>query len=163
MPAELIWRVHRARENPGKTVAVVIFILVLLGFSLVYFGLVLALLAALILFVALNAYFLPITVRFSDGGIDIDKRLFRTHYDWGQFRKWYRTTGGIVLSPFAHKTYLNNFRGVHLLLPEDPSPIIAYLEQRFAPQQPDDRLRLDDQPEDKPQNPSPPAGSAPLP
>jgi hypothetical protein len=115
-----------------------------LVFSAVYFGPLLALLALVLLFVALNAYFLPVTVTFSDRGIDINKRLFRAHYDWKQFRKWYRTTGGIVLSPFSHKTYLNNFRGVHLLLPDDPSAVIAYLERRFAPPEP--RLTLDGPP-----------------
>jgi hypothetical protein len=146
MPVELTWSVHRARENRGKTGIVLAFILMFLVFSAVFFGPVLALLAALILFVALNAYFLPVTVRLSESGIDIDKRLFKTHYDWKQFRKWHRTTGGIVLSPFSRKTYLNNFRGVHLLLPEDPSTVIAYLEKRFAPPPPDDRLKLDNEP-----------------
>jgi hypothetical protein len=152
----LTWTVHRAKEEPGKTAIVVSFIGMFLVFSAVFFGPVLALLAALILFIALNSYFLPVTVVFSDAGIDIDKRLFRTHYDWKQFRRWMRTSGGIVLSPFSRRNYLDNFRGIHLLLPADPSTVIAYLERRFAP--PEERLTLDDHPADEDTNSKSDAG-----
>jgi hypothetical protein len=152
----LTWTVHRAREEPGKTAIVLAFIGMFLVFSGVFFGPVLALIAALVLFVALNTYFLPVTVAFSDAGVDIDKRLFRTHYDWKQFRRWIRTSGGIVLSPFSRRNYLDNFRGVHLLLPPDPTPVIASLEKRFAP--PEQRLKLDDPPADEGTNSKSDAG-----
>lgn len=151
MADELIWRVHRAKESPRKTVVVMVFIAAFVVFTAVVFGPVLAVLALLILFVALNAYFLPITYTFTDSGIAIDKRLFKARYEWKQFRRWFRTTGGIVLSPFSHRSYLDNFRGVHLLLPEDPSAIVAYLERRFAPPKPDERLRLDETEEERSQ------------
>ena len=144
------WTVHRAKESRRKTTVAVVFIAAFVAFTLFVFGPVLALLAAVILFIALNAYFLPVTYTFSDSGIVVDKRLFKANYQWKQFRRWFRTTGGIVLSPFSRRTYLDNFRGVHLLLPEDPGAIVAYLERRFAPPPPDDRLKLDDTPAEDP-------------
>jgi hypothetical protein len=144
LPA-LSWSVHRARETPVRTAVVSFFIIVFLVFSLLVFGPLLALLAAVILFVALNSYFLPVTITFSDQGLVIDKRLYRARYEWKQFRRWFRTSGGIVLSPFSRRTYLDNFRGVHLLLPADPSAIIAYLDARFAPPPANNRLRLNDE------------------
>ena len=140
---ELTWTVHRARETPGKTVAVLVFIAAFLALTVYIFGPLLALLAAVILFVALNSYFLPFTVTFSDQGVVIDKGLYKARYEWKQFRRWFRTSGGIVLSPFSRRTYIDNFRGVHLLLPPDPSAVVAYLDKRFAPPPPDDRLKLD--------------------
>jgi hypothetical protein len=143
-PNQLTWSVHRARETPGRTVAALVFIVVFVVLAFWVFGPLLALLAALVFFLALNAYFLPITYTFTDTGIIVDKRLYKANYEWKQFRRWFRTTGGIVISPFSRRTYLDNFRGVHLLLPDDPASIVAYLEKRFAPPRPDDRLRLDE-------------------
>lgn len=161
--AELLsWTVHRAREAPAKTAVVLVFILAFVVFSWLVFGPVFGILAVVVLFLALNTYFLPITYTFTDKGIDVDKRLFTARYEWKQFRRWFRTTGGIVLSPFLHKSYLDNFRGVHLMMPADAGKarnskseartevwiedIVVYLEKRFAPPPVDDRLRLDDEP-----------------
>ena len=158
MAEPLSWTVHRAKETPRKTVVVSLFILVFVGFSWVAFGPMLGMLAVVVLFVALNTYFLPVTYTFTDKGIEVDKRFFTARYEWKQFRRWLRTSGGIVISPFSRKNYLDNFRGVHLLLPADKQgtlnerrettavrteDIVAYLEKRFAPPPPDERLKLD--------------------
>ncbi|MBM3332854.1 YcxB family protein [candidate division WOR-3 bacterium] len=183
MAEPLSWTIHRAKENPTKTVVASVFILAFVAFSWVVFGPMLAGLAVVVMFLALNTYFLPITCTFTEKGIEVDKRFFTARYEWKQFRRWFRTSGGIVISPFSRKNYLDNFRGVHLLLPVGerqtpnakrrkegtvrrenagerdthdarrmtPEPvrtedIIAYLEKRFAPPPPDERLRLDDEP-----------------
>ena len=138
----------------------------------------LGMLAVVVLFVALNTYFLPITYTLTDKGMEIDKRLFTARYEWKQFRRWFRTTGGIVISPFSRKNYLDNFRGVHLLLPVGSSRmskvegrmtndgqqmtddggqvtdavIVAYLEKRFAPPPVDERLTLEEPIEVRSQN-----------
>jgi hypothetical protein len=159
--AELLsWTVHRATESPAKTAAAAAFILAFVAFSWLVFGPVLGVLAVVVLFLALNTYFLPVTYTFTDKGIEVDKRLFTVRYDWKQFRRWFRTTGGIVVSPFSHVSYLDNFRGVHLMLPTergqtptaerrtsggvDTAAIVAYLEKQFEPPLADDRLGLDE-------------------
>jgi hypothetical protein len=159
----LSWTVHRARETPTKTVVASIFILAFVAFSWAVFGPMLGVLGLVALFLALNTYFLPITYTLTDKGIEVDKRMFAARYEWKQFRRWFRTTGGIVISPFSRKSYLDNFRGVHLLLPEDKrgtmndergttairtEDIVAYLQKRFAPPPSDERLKLDDEPKE---------------
>lgn len=123
-----------------KTAVVSVFLLAFVGLTLFAFGPALALVALIALFVALHTYFLPITYTLNDRGIEVDKRIFSYTYEWSRFRRWFRTSGGVVLSPFAERTFLDNFRGVHLLLPADPSTVIACLEARFAPPAPDPRL-----------------------
>ncbi len=147
MAEPLSWTVHRARETPTKTVVASVFVLAFVAFSWVVFGPMLGILAAVVLFLALNTYFLPITYTLNEKGIEVDKRLFTARYEWKQFRRWFRTTGGIVISPFSRKNYLDNFRGVHLLLPSDPQRVFNYLDKQFAPPPVDDRLRLDDEPQ----------------
>ncbi len=164
MDNHLSWTVHRAREAPGKTAVAGVFVAAFLVFSYLVFGFLLAMLAAVVFFLALNTYFLPVTYTFTDKGIEVDKRIFTARYEWKQFRRWFRTTGGIVISPFSRRTYLDNFRGVHLLLPSEErrtrneergaetavrtEEIVAYLEKRFTPAPPDERLKLDDKADD---------------
>jgi len=152
MAEPLSWSIHRAKENPGKTAVVSVFILAFVAFSWAVFGPMLGILAMVVLFLALNTYFLPITYTLTDKGIEVDKRMFTARYEWKQFRRWFRTSGGIVISPFSRKSYLDNFRGVHLMLPPAPQPVFAYLEKRFAPPPPDDRLRLDEPDDVRSQN-----------
>jgi len=131
------WSVHRSRETPVRTIAVTVFILAFLVFVYWAFQLLFTILALIVLFVTLHSYFLPITYTLNDDGVTIDKYILRHTYPWQQFRRYFRTSGGIVLSPFPKKSFLDNFRGVHLLLPQDPGPIISYLEHRFATGMPD--------------------------
>jgi|UniRef100_A0A7V3PS94 hypothetical protein len=128
---DITWQVHRARENPRRTVLVTIFIILFLIFTFVSFGPILTIVALLVLSVATHTYFLPVTYKLDAQGITIDKKIFRYNYEWSRFRRFFLTSGGVVLSPFAKKNLLDNFRGVHLLLPTDSTPVIAYLRQRF--------------------------------
>ena len=133
------WSVHRLRESPGKSVVVGVFLAVCLVFSWFAFGPGLSLVALLVFALALNTWYLPTTCTFDRDGITVDKRLFSHTYPWDQFRRFFRTTGGVVVSPFSRRTFLDTFRGVHLLLPEDPQPVLDYLERYFAAR----RARLD--------------------
>jgi hypothetical protein len=141
----LEWRVHRARETPVRTVIALLLIAGFLVFAFRYFGPLLGLVALAALAAALHSYFLPIRYRFDADGIQVDKRAFKYSYEWDQFRRWFRTTGGVVLSPFSRRTFLDNFRGVHLLLPRDPEPVLDWLERRLPARRPGP---LDSQPAD---------------
>ncbi len=128
---EISWQVHRAREQPVKTVLVSFFILLFLLFALFSFGPALMLVALIVLSVATHTYFIPITYRMNARGITIDKKIFSYTYEWSRFRRFFLTSGGVVLSPFSKKTFLDNFRGVHLLLPANPAPVLEYLKSCF--------------------------------
>jgi hypothetical protein len=129
--AVLEWRVHRAQESPVRTVIALAVVAAFLVFAFWYFGPLLGLVAVAALAAALHSYFLPIRYRFDAEGIHVDKRAFKYSYEWDQFRRWFRTTGGVVVSPFSRRTFLDNFRGVHLLLPRDPGPVLDYLERKL--------------------------------
>ncbi|MBS4016053.1 MAG: DUF4118 domain-containing protein [Candidatus Latescibacteria bacterium] len=133
------WQVHRAKEYPQKTIAVSIILGIFILFLVVFYGLAWAVLAAVVLFASLNAYFLPTRYTFTDTDIVIDKKLFKNKLEWSRFRKYYKTTTGIVLSPFTKRNFLDNFRGIHLLLPKDDlkktEEIVAFIIRKFEPEQ----------------------------
>jgi hypothetical protein len=128
----LTWEVFRARENPRKTIFAVAFILLVVTIVAVTYQHPLMVLVTVAVFaLALNSYFLPTTYTLDQNGITTDKLLFRYTRRWNEFRTFIRTTGGVVISPFRHFTYLDNFRGLHLLLPKDPQPVLKYLAGRL--------------------------------
>lgn len=98
----------------------------------IFYGLPWTILALVVLFTSLNAYFLPTTYILTDTEIIIDKKLFKNNLEWSRFRKYYITTTGIVLSPFTKRNFLDNFRGVHLLLPnENAEEIINFIKNKL--------------------------------
>ncbi|NPV14206.1 hypothetical protein HPY86_04670 [candidate division WOR-3 bacterium] len=129
---QISWKVHRAKEMPVRTVLVGIFIIAFLVFTLLAFGFLLFGVAVVVLFGATHTYFLPVRYTLSSQGVTVDKGIFSYTYEWSRFRRFFLTSGGVVLSPFPKQNFLDNFRGVHLLLPAEATPILDYLKNRFA-------------------------------
>ena len=125
------WSVHPAKKNIKKTFVVLIFIVFftfVIGFV---YGIFWSILGLLILFFSLHSYFFPtryeidgekITVKNIFG---VQKRLLN------EFKKVYKGKNGILLSPFRRKTFLNNFRGIFLLMPDERGPIEDFLVKRI--------------------------------
>jgi hypothetical protein len=128
----LSWQVHRAKEHPKKTLFVSIILGVFVISITVLYGLPWTVLTLIVLFASLNAYFLPTTYTITDTEIIIDKKMFKNKLTWSRFRKYYITTTGVVLSPFTKRNFLDNFRGVHLLLPKENSEaIINFIKNKL--------------------------------
>jgi hypothetical protein len=138
------WKVHRAKETPKKTLLVIIVLFIFLVYVAIFFGPPWVILAAVILFASLNAYFLPTTYTLNDTAIIIDKKLFKNKLEWSRFRKYYITTTGIVLSPFTKRSFLDNFRGVHLLMPkENTEEILNFIKKKLDPADNSDRAKTE--------------------
>ena len=129
---EISWTIHKAKETPTKTLIVSFFLLAVLLFFLFFYGLLWTLIAILVFFISLNNYFLPIYYTLTEKSIIIDKKIFKFQREWKDFRRYYLTSNGIVLSPFSKKNFLDNFRGLHLLLPKEKNEIINFIKNRFS-------------------------------
>jgi hypothetical protein len=129
--APLSWRIFRAQETPVRTLLVTLFVIAVIVIAARYYGPVMGFVALLVLFLALNSYYLPTAYTLNEAGITTDKLLFHYTRGWNEFRSYVRTSGGVVVSPFRNWTYLDNFRGIHLLLPRDAKPVLDYLAQRL--------------------------------
>ncbi len=129
---EISWTVHKAKENSAKTIIASVFLIIVILFFLFFYGLLWALIAILVFFISLNSYYLPITYRLTDKSIIIDKKIYKYQREWQIFRKYYLTGNGLVLSPFSRRNFLDNFRGIHILLPKDKDEIIQFIENRLT-------------------------------
>ncbi|MGQ9701246.1 MAG: hypothetical protein ACUVQT_02170 [bacterium] len=125
------WRVHPAKANITKTVVSLVFLCIFLLLVIVIYGIPWALLGIIFLFVSLYSYYFPTTYQITEDKVIIKTIFTTTKRNLSEFKKVYFGKNGILLSPFKHKTFLNNFRGVFLLLPEDREEIIKYFKERY--------------------------------
>jgi hypothetical protein len=128
----ITWKIHKAKENLTKTIFASLFLLFVILIFLFFYGLLWAFIAILIFFISLNSFFLPITYTMTDKAIVIDKKIYKYEREWQTFRKYYLTSNGLILSPFSRRNFLDNFRGLHLLLPKGKDEIIKFIENRLA-------------------------------
>jgi hypothetical protein len=148
-PKEIRWRVFLAPEHPWKTV---IILLLLTGIILVIGKYVYdivpgeatdrilpAILAGILVFLlffgSFNLYFIPVDYHITQEEIVIKKFYHTDRREWNTFRRFFLTRSGVVLSTFAtRKRFLDNFRGVQLLLPTDTDErkkVLSFIEARL--------------------------------
>jgi preprotein translocase subunit SecG len=121
------WSVHPAKQNRTKTVLSLVFVFCFIVFVLLFYGVVLAVLGCAILFVSLHSYYFPTYYETTQDEIIIKNIFVTQRRKIREFKRLYEGKNGILLSPFRHKTFLNQFRGVFLLLPPEREDIINYL------------------------------------
>ncbi|MEO0122676.1 MAG: hypothetical protein ABIL69_01555 [candidate division WOR-3 bacterium] len=125
------WQVHPAKKNITKTILSTAFIIIFLSLIAIFYNLYWALLGLIFLIASLNSYYFPTTYEITDEEV-IVKTIFSTNKrKLKEFKKYYIGKNGILLSPFTHKTFLNNFRGIFLLLPEERNEIINFIKGKF--------------------------------
>lgn len=123
------WSVHPAKYNYAKTVLSLIFIFGFLVYVSIFFALVFGILGFIILFFSLHSYYFPTHYEITEEKVII-KNIFTTQRrKLKEFKKVYRGKNGVLLSPFKRKTFLNQFRGVFLLLPPNRDEIVDYLKE----------------------------------
>ncbi len=124
------WTVHPARANPVKTILSAVFIVAFLIFVGFVYGLFWTIFGFIVLFVSLQSYFLPTAYEITESEV-VKRSIFMTQKrKLNEFRRVYEGKNGVLLSPFRRKTFLNQFRGVYLLLPAHRDEIVEILRQR---------------------------------
>ncbi len=125
------WQVHPAKKNITKTILSTAFIIIFVTLIAIFYNLYWALLGLIFLIASLNSYYFPTNYEITDEEV-IVKTIFSTNKrKLKEFKKYYIGKNGILLSPFTHKTFLNNFRGIFLLLPEERNEIINFIKGKF--------------------------------
>ena len=128
-PTTLSWTVHPLVENWRKSVLLGLFLALLLfgiyfGFQSIY----VAVLSAIFLIGSLYKYFLPFHHQFDTDRLVITSCCYRMERSWEKFRSFYVDANGVLLSPFAHPTRLENFRGVYVRFGKHaPEEIINFI------------------------------------
>ncbi len=113
------WEVFLAKENIKKTAFVTFFLTIVLIVVLFLLGIYWMLFSFLIFFFTLNTYFLPIEYTIDKEKVYIKKWFLKASTDTKRFKRYILLKNGFLLTPFKKDTFLNNFRGIHLIVPQE--------------------------------------------
>ena len=132
-PTPFSWTVHPLVENWGKSILLGVFlILLLIAIYWVFQSVYIALLSATFLFGSLYKYFLPFHHQFEADKLIITSCCYKLERPWETFRSFYTDANGVLLSPFARPTRLENFRGVYVRFGKhSPEEIINFITSKI--------------------------------
>jgi len=134
LPSKISWTVHPLVENWRKSTLLGIFLTLLFigiywGFQSIY----IALLSATFLLGSLYKYFLPFHHHCEADKLIITSCCYRLERSWETFRSFYVDANGVLLSPFAHPTRLENFRGVYVRFGKhSPEEVVDFITSKIA-------------------------------
>jgi len=129
----LAWNCHPANRRPWVTAGVTGFILVCA--MLVYIVMdskAFATLALVILFASLAKFYFPTRYRLDDAGITVRTSTQTLHKEWSIYRSMYPDRNGVLLSPFAEPSRLENFRGLYLMFANNGDEVVEFIKPRLG-------------------------------
>ncbi len=92
----------------------------------------------LLLFSSEFPFFLKSRYIFDDQGVFMKRGGVTISRKWEQINSFYPDKNGVLLSPFAKQTWLENFRGIYLQYGKHREEIMAVLKDRIKQTEPAD-------------------------
>jgi len=128
----LSWVVLPVFDNWRRSALLIAFLIMLI--VVVYFAsqsIYLTLLSVFFLVGALYKYFVPFRYQFDNQKVTIQSFRYRFEQDWTNFHSFYIDRNGILLSPFAQPSRLENFRGVYVRFGNNKGAVINFVKQQI--------------------------------
>jgi hypothetical protein len=133
VPTTLSWTVHPLVENRRKSVLLGLFLVLLLfGIYWSFQSIYVVLLSAIFFLGSLYKYFLPFQHQCEADRLIIRSCCYKLERSWTTFRSFYVDANGVLLSPFARPTRLENFRGVYVRFGKHtPEEVINFITSKI--------------------------------
>jgi hypothetical protein len=127
--AVLEWRCHPAKRRPLVSIAVSLFVIVV-AMSVFYStdSRAFTVLALVVMLASLAKFYFPTSYQLSDETVTIKTTTTTISKPWSQYRSFYPDKNGILLSPFAEPSRLENFRGLYLMFAGNRDEVIAFAQ-----------------------------------
>ena len=128
------WRVYPLRENWTRSTLLLLFLLLLFsGIYWLFQSAFITLLSALFVTSSLYRYFVPFRYEFYEHELVVTAPFYRLTKPWEAFRSFYVDKNGVLLSPFAKPSRLENFRGVYVRFGENRSEVLDFITSKISP------------------------------
>lgn len=126
----LEWVTHPVKRRPVVSAAVTLLIFVISW--IVYMVMeseFFSILALIVLSASLAKFYFPtkFTVTLEEVRIKTTTQTIRK--DWGMFRSCHPDKNGVLLSPFAEQSRLENFRGIYLIFENNRDEVVAFVKK----------------------------------
>ena len=138
-PGTLTWRVHPFAERPTRGWLAIVILAGVFAALHVSGDDGFIPLAALVLFLSLSPYFLPTTYELNATGVTQRIAFVRFTRRWEEFRRYYHDDVGVKLSPFAHRSRREPFRGVWLRFSGNRDEVLAFVAAKIGESRAPDR------------------------
>lgn len=132
-PLSLEWKVWPAKERPLLSFGLIVFLFaVWVAVGYFYREGVWVLLAIVLLSGAVAPFFVITRYRLDEEGVSIKRYVTTMKKGWGDLRSYYPDKNGVLVSPFAKPSRLENFRGVYLRFGGNREKVLTVLEQNIG-------------------------------
>ena len=128
----LEWSTHPVKRNILVSILVVMFLFVI--WFVVYLttsSLFLTGLSVVIMLGSLSSFFLPTHYELDQEKIKVKFFLTTREREWGAFRSFYVDKNGILLSPFAKPSRLENFRGIYIRFNQNKDQVVDFVKSKI--------------------------------
>ena len=130
---QLTWEVHPLRENWMRSALLLLFLLLLfLGIYWLFQSVSVSLLSAIFVTGSLYKYFVPFRFELYEHQLIVTAPFYRLTKPWSGFRSLYVDKNGVLLSPFAKPSRLENFRGVYVRFGANQSEVVDFLKAKIS-------------------------------
>ena len=126
------WRVHPLRENWTRSTLLLLFLLFLFsGIYWLFQSVFVTLLSAIVVICSLYRYFVPFRYELYQHELVVTAPFYRLTKSWDAFRSFYVDNNGVLLSPFAKPSALENFRGVYVRFGANRSEVLDFIKNKI--------------------------------
>ena len=129
----ITWVSHPARSKPVASLLVSILIVVIaIGIYSWTKSPVFTALCTIVFIGSLSGFFFPTRYSLYEDHLVVKYTITSLSKEWKQYRSFYKDRNGVLLSPFATRSRLENFRGVYLRFGDfDRDTVLAFIESRI--------------------------------
>ncbi len=128
----LRWETHPVKKSTPITILVILFLLVVwLVVYLATSSLFLTGLSVVIMLGSLSSFFLPTRYELNQKKVKIRFFLTMREREWNAFRSFYVDKNGVLLSPFAKPSRLENFRGVYVRFNRNKDQVVEFVKSKI--------------------------------
>ena len=129
----LAWTVHPMKRKPMISYAVTVFVMLI---AIVIFSwtqsLWFMMLALVIMLGSLAKFYFPTGYQLSNRGVTVKTTTQKLFKEWNIYRSCYPDKKGILLSPFAEPSRLENFRGLYVMFEGNSEQVTAFCKEQIA-------------------------------
>ena len=127
------WKVHPLRANWMRSILLLLFLLLLFsGIYWLFQSVFITFLSAIFVTGSLYRYFVPFRYELHEHQLVVTAPFYRLTRPWSDFRSCYVDNNGVLLSPFAKPSRLENFRGVYVRFGANQSEVVGFIQDKIS-------------------------------